>query len=88
MTGYTNGTITYVPDREYKGTLSAWRDRGWENGVNRTETGLTLDGKDLGKVTNVLFDPQTKEAEIYIPALHAGNGDFKDYYVTIEVKKK
>lgn len=87
-TGYTNGTITYVPDREYKGTLSAWRDRGWENGVNRTETGLTLDGKDLGKVTNVLFDPQTKEAEIYIPALHAGNGDFKDYYVTIEVKKK
>ena len=86
-TGYTSGTVSYVPDMKYKGTLSAWR-----SGVSYREkkTGLVIDDKDLttSSIPNVLFDPTTNVAQIYVPEAHAASGDFGGYFATIEVKDK
>lgn len=81
-TGYTNGTITYVPDREYKGTIDAHRYGTW----GHMDTGLTLDGKDLGSIPNALFREADSVLEIYIPDMHVGSGDFIGYFATVKVK--
>ena len=81
-TGYTSGTVSYIPDMAYKGTLSATRDGKYPN----VRAELIINGKELGQVTNALFDEKTSTAEIYVPAAHVGTGDFSDYYVTITMK--
>lgn len=81
-TGYTSGTVSYIPDMTYKGTLSATRDGKYPN----VRAELIINGKELGQVTNALFDEKTSTAEIYVPAAHVGTGDFSDYYVTITMK--
>lgn len=86
-TGYTSGTVSYVPDMKYKGTLSAWRSG---TSYKEKKTGLVIDDKDLttSSVPNVLFDPTTNVAQIYVPEAHAASGDFEGYFATIEVKDK
>lgn len=84
-TGYTSGTVSYIPDMTYKGTLSATRTGGWANKA----VSMIIDGKDLTSsgIPNVIMKNKAEGiVEIYVPDAHAGSDGFLEgYYATVKV---